>query len=83
LPPPKSAQHALLALSGAANLRFTGFPVDVLSAVQDALLDAWPPGLVSVGKPLEGLSVTEGVQLVWQVKLAGVAWKRPGKEELQ
>jgi hypothetical protein len=83
LPPPKSAQHALLALSGAANLRFTGFPVDVLSAVQDTLLDAWPPGLVSVGTPLEGLSLIEGAQLVWRVQLAGVAWKRPGKEELQ
>lgn len=82
----RSSDHALLALSDESLLRFHGFPLDVLVAVEETLKEAWPrgrrtasPNLADVlKKPEEHRGGT-----TWIVVLKGNVWRQAGHSELE
>lgn len=77
-----STQHALLSLANPAALKFTGFPVQVLSSMDEAIAGAWPQGVKNRSESIESLKKrSDGSK--WKIKLEGKAWKKPGDAELE
>nr|ODN94049.1 hypothetical protein L203_00223 [Cryptococcus depauperatus CBS 7841] len=80
---PKAANHALLALSPPSEMRFTGFPPNLLVAVDAVIREEWPLGVMKRTEEVDELkSRGEKDILVWNVQLQGKAWKKKGNEEL-
>ncbi|KAK4686272.1 hypothetical protein P7C73_g3858, partial [Tremellales sp. Uapishka_1] len=81
--PPRPAQHALLAFTLPATLRFTSFPAQALVSVLTILKVVWPLGILGTSESMAQLQTRQpGVSLVFQVDLAGKAWNRKGNQEL-
>lgn len=81
---PKSANHAIIALTPPGEIRFTNFPPSALLALDNVIRDQWPHGIVkrSLGV-VELKERDEKDKIVWTVNLEGKVWKRKGNEELQ
>ncbi|RXK37803.1 hypothetical protein M231_04959 [Tremella mesenterica] len=85
LPPPRTRQHALLALQLPNGLKFTGFGVTTLIAVDEVLKEGWGLGVGKRSETVENLAQrgeNEGHVASWRVSLRGQVWKRKGSEEL-
>jgi hypothetical protein len=89
--PAQDATYALVALTTPASIRLTGFPPEVLVAVDRAVADTWPLGVRSRSESAESLKKranevgggANGVPGVWKIELEGKAWKRQGSSELE
>ncbi|ODN95195.1 hypothetical protein L198_04583 [Cryptococcus wingfieldii CBS 7118] len=81
--PPKAANHALVALIAPGGMRFTGFPPAALIAVDHAISEEWPWGVVKRSEGASELQARgEKDTVVWNVTLKGKVWRRKGNEEL-
>jgi hypothetical protein len=83
---PRTAQFAFVALTTPATLKFTGFPADTLVAVDEAVVETWPLGVLGRSESVESLrrrSRGNGGAGAWRIELEGRAWKRQGHSELE
>lgn len=86
-PQTTATKHALLSLNPPGSLRFTGFPLAALIAIDEVLIENWPLGVLkrsdSVDVLKKRLSQDRDAEINWKVDLEGKAWKRKGSQELE
>jgi hypothetical protein len=83
---PRATKHALLSLSRPGTLKFTGFPIAALLAVNEVVSAQWVQGVSKRSETSNGLRKLAGENTegyVWQIELHGNVWKRKGHEELE